>query len=200
MTSFTDLAAVEAVRIHSRNHQPKTISVTLIFSKMLTSIALFLLLIIPKTFARKSNRYQRPDTKNRGKKTNGGDMDDNLICPFILEGTPISGNDPTVPDLDTYNQALLDLNINDVFQDIVDLLTDSQECWPADTLGGATNYGGLFIRLAWHCSGTFRSTDGAGGCAGGRERYPPEASWDDNTNLDKARALLYPLNKNMEML
>ena len=116
----------------------------------------------------------------------------NIICPFITQGTPPSGN-ASVPNLDEYNEALLDLDINDVFQDIVDLLTDSQDCWPADTLGGQTNYGGLFIRLAWHCAGTFRETDGAGGCAGGRQRFPPEASWDDNTNLDKARALLYPI-------
>ena len=75
------------------------------------------------------------------------------------------------------------------------LYTDSQEFWPADfagTVGGA-NYGGFFIRLAWHCSGSFRESDGRGGCDGGRIRYDPELNWADNANLDKALQLLKPI-------
>ena len=119
---------------------------------------------------------------------------EDLVCPFTNISTmPNGAIDPDIPDIYTYNLALLTLDIYSVFVDIFDLLTDSQECFPADTLGGTTNYGGLFIRLAWHCSGSFRSTDGEGGCAGGRQRFDPEASWDDNVQLDKARALLTPI-------
>eukprot|EP01084_Bolivina_argentea_P289198 496547_1 len=111
------------------------------------------------------------------------------LCPGAYEGTPPSGN-AAIPDLDLYNAALANLDIAAVLNDIEDLLTDSHECWPADQYGDDSSYGPLFIRLSWHCSGSFRTSDGAGGCAGGRQRFPPEASWDDNTNLDKARALL----------
>ena len=166
-----------------------------------------LVLVIPLAFSWREpyysdnvDRHREGDGDYRAPGNNRGDSygdqsDEDSRCPFILKGTPISGNDPDIPDLDTYNNALLHLDINDVFHDIIDLLTNSQQCWPADTLGGSTNYGGLFLRLAWHCAGTFRVTDGAGGCAGGRQRYPPEASWDDNANLDKARALLYPIKQ-----
>ena len=72
-------------------------------------------------------------------------------------------------------------------------MANSNECFPSDKFNGVTSYAGLFLRLAWHCAGTFRATDGAGGCAGARQRYFPESSWDDNVNLDKARALLAPI-------
>ena len=118
------------------------------------------------------------------------------VCPFTgLSTFPNNESDPDTPTKATYNSAVDDLDIPAVFNDLYSLMEESQECWPADTLGGETSYGGLFIRLAWHCAGTFRTTDGAGGCAGGRQRFDPEASWDDNTNLDKARALLYPIKE-----
>eukprot|EP01059_Diplonema_ambulator_P000486 TRINITY_DN103_c0_g1_i9.p1 TRINITY_DN103_c0_g1~~TRINITY_DN103_c0_g1_i9.p1 ORF type:complete len:416 (+),score=139.67 TRINITY_DN103_c0_g1_i9:36-1250(+) len=118
-------------------------------------------------------------------------------CPGAQYGTPPSDN-ATIPTLAEYNTALKGLDIPSVINDIVHMLTMSQDCWPADsspTSKVGTSYGGLFVRLAWHCSGSYRNTDGRGGCGGGRQRFQPENSWDDNTNLDKARGLLWPIKQ-----
>ena len=114
------------------------------------------------------------------------------VCPGLFDGTPRSQS-ADIPSLEEYNEALAELDIEAVVQDLSVLLTSSDECWPADSFHGIASYGPLFIRMAWHCSGTYRESDEAGGCAGGRQRFPPEASWEDNTNLDKARALLAPI-------
>eukprot|EP01061_Rhynchopus_euleeides_P034719 TRINITY_DN585_c1_g3_i2.p1 TRINITY_DN585_c1_g3~~TRINITY_DN585_c1_g3_i2.p1 ORF type:complete len:407 (+),score=177.06 TRINITY_DN585_c1_g3_i2:52-1272(+) len=118
-------------------------------------------------------------------------------CPGQLHGTPPTDN-ATIPSLDDYNLALKGVSIQAVLADIVHMLTKSQDCWPADsspTSAVGTSYGGLFVRLAWHCSGSYRTSDGRGGCGGGRQRFQPENSWDDNTNLDKARGLLWPIKQ-----
>ncbi|CAE7264876.1 katG [Symbiodinium natans] len=108
-------------------------------------------------------------------------------CPYMDQAVPPASSLPVaVPDAATYAAALPSLDIKALEQDLTHAMTASKTCWPAD--GG--HYGGLMIRLAWHCSGTYRDTDGRGGCSGARIRFQPEIGWMDNGNLDKALSLL----------
>jgi catalase-peroxidase len=101
-----------------------------------------------------------------------------------------SMSNPMGPDFD-YNKEFKKLDYAALKNDLRNLMTDSQDWWPADF----GHYGGLFIRMAWHSAGTYRSGDGRGGSRAGQQRFAPLNSWPDNGNLDKARRLLWPIKQ-----
>ncbi|HET9093649.1 MAG TPA: catalase/peroxidase HPI [Solirubrobacteraceae bacterium] len=107
----------------------------------------------------------------------------------ILAKNPPAAN-PLGPDFD-YAEAFQSLDLAAVKRDIAEALTTSQDWWPADF----GHYGPLMIRMAWHSAGTYRISDGRGGAGSGQQRFAPLNSWPDNTNLDKARRLLWPVKQ-----
>jgi catalase-peroxidase len=101
-----------------------------------------------------------------------------------------AGSDPMGPDFD-YAAQFRTLDLDELARDVDEVLTTSQEWWPADF----GHYGPLVVRMVWHCAGTYRVRDGRGGAATGMQRFAPLNSWPDNRNLDKARRLLWPVKK-----
>ena len=127
----------------------------------------------PKSHAPLTNQDWWPDQ-----------VDVSRLHPHVAQSNPLG------EDFD-YAKEFAKLDVNALKADLVEVLTNSQDWWPADY----GNYGGLFIRMSWHAAGTYRIYDGRGGGGQGMQRFAPLNSWPDNGNLDKARRLLWPVKK-----
>jgi len=135
------------------------------------------------------NDKQLGHKQNPGKGTTNKDWWPNQINLDILHQHSTLSNPMGVGF--NYREESKKLNLAEIKKDLHELMTNSQDWWPADW----GHYGGLFIRMAWHSAGTYRMGDGRGGGGNGSQRFAPLNSWPDNVNLDKARRLLWPIKK-----
>ncbi|SEO00768.1 catalase-peroxidase [Salinihabitans flavidus] len=125
---------------------------------------------------------------NIGVRTNRDWWPEQLNLKILHQNSALC--DPMNADFN-YAEEFKKLDLEALKRDLYALMTDSQDWWPADY----GHYGGLFIRMAWHSAGTYRTADGRGGAGSGSQRFAPLNSWPDNANLDKARRLLWPIKQ-----
>ena len=129
-----------------------------------------------------------PTPKEHAPRTNRDWWPDQLDLQVLQQQSPLAN--PMGDDFD-YAAAFKTLDVEALKQDIFDVMTTSQDWWPADY----GHYGPLFIRMSWHAAGTYRIEDGRGGGGKGAQRFAPLNSWPDNASLDKARRLLWPVKQ-----